>query len=313
MSDLAEASERMGYITWEKTAATCLGQGSFGSAYLGRRRARHGRYRKWDEGDVAVKVPLVPLSSQEDIQKFMTEVLIMFSAQHPAILPLFAWGYEAGDYLLVTEKMPTDLATIFQAQENGKAPPAWNATTRSITALGIAAGLCYLHEKRIVHRDLKPSNVLMDERCYPRVADFGLARLIPVADQMRMTVGIGTPLYMAPELQGSGSACYDTGVDVYAWALVFYQIATGKKPFYEHPNLTPTRMATLALKNTRPTIPDDVPEAQSEIMAACWDHDPAARWSLRNVIERTDDLMIEGCDPVEFAEYKSLVIGGLSK
>uniref|UniRef100_A0A803QJG6 Protein kinase domain-containing protein n=1 Tax=Cannabis sativa TaxID=3483 RepID=A0A803QJG6_CANSA len=55
----------------------------------------------------------------------------------------------------------------------------WNA--RYQIAIGIAKGLCYLHEECrecIIHCDIKPENVLLDEECYPKLADFGLAKLI---------------------------------------------------------------------------------------------------------------------------------------
>ncbi|KAK2646122.1 hypothetical protein Ddye_021317 [Dipteronia dyeriana] len=71
-------------------------------------------------------------------------------------------------------------------------------------ALGTARGIAYLHEEcqqRIIHYDIKPENILLDENFFPKVADFGLAKLCNRENtHITMTGRRGTAGYTAPEL-----------------------------------------------------------------------------------------------------------------
>jgi serine/threonine protein kinase len=68
--------------------------------------------------------------------------------------------------------------------------------TKFFTAC-IITGLEFIHVNGIVHRDIKPENLVLDNRGYVRITDFGIARLMSGENKHETS---GTPGYMAPEV-----------------------------------------------------------------------------------------------------------------
>src|SRR5205807_2000885 len=97
----------------------------------------------------------------------------------------------------------------------------------------LALALEYAHGCQVVHRDLKPGNVLIAKDGTPKIADFGLAKLLDnTLDGPTATdAALGTPSYMAPE-QAAGRV-KDVGprTDVYALGAILYATLTGCPPF----------------------------------------------------------------------------------
>jgi serine/threonine protein kinase len=104
-----------------------------------------------------------------------------------------------------------------------------NDTQKMIYLFGSARGLEHLYSKEVVHRDVRPDNIFLDSRGYPRVGDFGFAKL---AKSMVVTCCMGSDPNMAPEM----SKITDTElkspmfpVDVYSYGIMFWEVVTGQK------------------------------------------------------------------------------------
>jgi Protein kinase domain len=97
-------------------------------------------------------------------------------------------------------------------------------------AFGVADALAYIHRRHCIYRDLKPENVLIDERGYPVLVDFGFAKILPKHGKTYTL--LGTPGYVAPEvIQLSG---HSFGIDHWALGILVYEMIVGENPFYFH-------------------------------------------------------------------------------
>ncbi|ETO10308.1 protein kinase A catalytic subunit isoform 1 [Reticulomyxa filosa] len=84
-----------------------------------------------------------------------------------------------------------------------------------------------MHSKDIVYRDLKPENLVLDDRGYLKVTDFGFAKIVT---DKTFTL-CGTPDYLAPEIvigQGHGRA-----VDWWTLGVLIYEMLASFPPFFD--------------------------------------------------------------------------------
>ncbi|GJN00698.1 hypothetical protein PR202_ga17895 [Eleusine coracana subsp. coracana] len=171
-----------------------IGEGGYGPVYRG----------FLDHTQVAIKV-LRPDAAQGRSQ-FQQEVEVLSCIRHPNMVLLLGACPEYG--CLVYEYMANgSLDDCLFHRGGGAGGPVIPWQHRFRIAAEIATGLLFLHQTKpepLVHRDLKPGNILLDRNYVSKVADVGLARLVPptVADtvtQYRMTSTAGTFCYIDPE------------------------------------------------------------------------------------------------------------------
>lgn len=196
-----------------------IGRGGMATVHLAR-DLRHGRW-------VAIKVLREELAAAVGAERFLEEIRVTASLQHPHILPLFDSGSAEG---LVWYVMPfVEGETLRSRLARERRLPVDDALQ---LVREMADALEYAHRHGVVHRDVKPENVLLQSG-HALVADFGIALALENAGGARLTrtgITLGTPSYMAPE-QAAGDRPIDARTDVYALGAVLHEMLAGESPF----------------------------------------------------------------------------------
>jgi hypothetical protein len=196
-----------------------LGAGGMATVYLAEDIKHHRK--------VAIKVLHAELSAILGPERFLKEIELTASLQHPHILPLFDSGSADG---LLYYVMPYVEGETLRGRLNRDKQLSIADAVR--IASEAADALEYAHRRGVVHRDIKPENILLHDG-HALVADFGIALAVEQAGGTRMTqtgLSLGTPQYMSPE-QAMGERNIDARTDIYALGAVTYEMLAGEPPF----------------------------------------------------------------------------------
>jgi len=145
----------------------------------------------------------------------------------------------------------------------------------------IADGMNNLSACGIIHRDLKPANILVDENYVAAITDYGVSRSVSNLE-LNYTLGVGSPLFMAPELLAGSVKIYGTEVDIYSFGILLYQVVTTRVPYSEHKFETFFQFVDqVQVKGARPSFSNlNVPKSLEDLTKACWSPNPKERKSF---------------------------------
>ncbi|XP_021297793.1 inactive leucine-rich repeat receptor-like protein kinase CORYNE isoform X2 [Herrania umbratica] len=192
----------------------------------------NGKYYKTvlDNGlTVAVKV-LEPFDngsperhSKSVKRRIQQELEILASLRHRHLMSLRAYVRESDRFSLVYDYMPTgSLEDAMNRVRGNQLQLGWDVRLR--IAVGVIKGLQYLHFTcipQILHYNLKPTNVMLDAELEPRLADCGLAKLMPNID--RATSGYGAP-------ECFENCRYTDKSDIFSFGMILGVLLTGRDP-----------------------------------------------------------------------------------
>ncbi len=239
-----------------------LGQGAMGIVYKA--------YDSLLDRTVALKTYHPDQSVAEEIRKrFEREVKAASRLHHPNIVVVYDGGIE-NDRVFIAMELVEGSTLQAELRRRGKLV----GEQALAILLPISDALHYAHEQGVIHRDLKHANILLTAKGQPKIADFGVAKLV----SSEATAGfapMGTPGYMAPE-QISGKPT-DRRVDVFALGVLAYEVLTGERAFPGE-SLNTVFYNLLHVEPPAPSVRESaLPQAFDEVIARALAKDPAAR------------------------------------
>ncbi len=198
-----------------------LGRGGMGVVYLARKVALNRL--------CGLKMILAGVHAGPSLSaRFRVEAEAVARLRHPDIVQIYHVGEADGLPFLELEYLPGgSLDRVL-----GGTPKAPKEAARLVEI--VSRAIAEAHRLGIIHRDIKPANILLDSEGRPKVADFGLAKVLDTDDAREPTrtqTILGSPSYMAPEQAEGRNRRIAATTDVYALGAVLYELLTGRPPF----------------------------------------------------------------------------------
>ena len=282
-----------------------LGEGGFGLVFKGILP---------DSTEIAVK-KLDRVGQGE--KEFRTEVCTIGMIQHINLIRLRGFCSQGSKKLLVYDYMTN--GSLASHLFSGNKSNVLNWKTRYQIALGTARGLVYLHEKCrdcIIHCDIKPENILLDAEFLPKVADFGLAKLIGREFSRVLTTIRGTRGYLAPEW--IAGVAITTKADVYSYGMMLFELVSGKRNSEQYElngkvNYFPSVAASVVVQSDNvlslldPSLEGnaEVEEVERVCKVACWciQDGEAHRPSMSQVVQILEGVIEVNLPPLPQSLY----------
>jgi serine/threonine protein kinase len=243
-----------------------IAEGGMGAVY---RAVRSSDFEK----QVAIKLVKRGMDTNFILRRFRHERQILAGLDHPNIARLLDGGATGDDRpYLVMEYIEGTPITEYAEQHK------LDIAARLEMFRTVCTAVQFAHQNLVVHRDLKPNYILVTSDGFPKLLDFGIAKLLePDVDTTTTSLRLMTPECASPE-QVRGEPV-TTATDIYSLGVLLYSLLTGESP-YQFTTRTPQEIARVVCE-TEPLKPSAIrplPEDLDNIVLKAMHKDPARRY-----------------------------------
>lgn len=198
------------------------------------------------------------LEDKELLEQFQREAKSAARLVHPYIINIYDVVSEGSSQYIVMEYV--DGVTLKEYMQEHKLP--LNAVLE--IAVRLADALQHAHSHNIIHCDIKPQNILLDKNMNPKIADFGIAKMVTNQTMVYSKSVMGSVHYISPEQASGGKITASS--DVYSLGVVLFEMLTGQVPYV---GKTAVTVAMMHVEKPVPQLADymeNVPDGLQEII-----------------------------------------------
>ncbi|ELP89890.1 protein serine/threonine kinase, putative [Entamoeba invadens IP1] len=261
-----------------------IGEGAFGVVYK-------GVYRR---NIVAVKQVKEQHHSYEVFKDFEKEVSMLDKFRSDYIVHFYGAVFIPKQLCMVTEY--ATCGSLKRVMETY----TWQQVSLKLKIkmmLDCSLGISYLHNNGILHRDIKPDNVLVfsfedfDDSKTPnaKLSDFGSSRNFnQMMTNMTFTKGIGSPVYMAPEMLSQQH--YKKQADIYSFAITMYETFSWEDAYKGDAFEYMWSIASFVMDGKRLEKHKRMTDEIFNVIQKCWDQDKNKRLTIDQLVETLHKL-----------------------
>ncbi|KAG0615011.1 hypothetical protein M758_5G008200 [Ceratodon purpureus] len=234
------------------------------------------------------------------VVKLRKEVSIMIKLLHPHVIRLVGFSVLSNRCAIVMELLDKSLRDLMDSRikaSKEKHPVPFTEPEALGVITKLALGMNFLHSRDVIHGDLKSANVLVrsaDSRTANldvKIMDFGLSQFLGERSPFKQSSTVGW--WRAPEIIASMESkelvdIDPKAADVYSFAMVCYEVITGKKPFQE---VSYDTAKTLAMAGGGPNLDKlNVRQELKRLLKDCWS-DPERRPKFDQILMRLTPML----------------------
>uniref|UniRef100_A0A1I8AMV2 Protein kinase domain-containing protein n=1 Tax=Steinernema glaseri TaxID=37863 RepID=A0A1I8AMV2_9BILA len=309
-----------------------LGSGAFGAVFLGKLIGKARAHKdagsnlgasimRTENCDVAVKM-LPEYADDLFKSEFLREIALMKNiGYHEKLVNMLACITESEPYCLVVEycsdgdllrylrvrcefMLTLETTSVDNASYEGPCYDDMVITFKQLMMFGvqISYGLEYLAQKKYVHRDVAARNVLVHNKNYAKIGDFGLCRFVYSESANYVSQGGRLPIkWMSPEAIRDHE--FTTKSDVWSFGVLLFEIITlGGTPY---PCIQLEDMHAHLEAGNRMEQPDNCPNDYYQIMMDCWNFDPNSRPEFSTIRQQLASQLENASDEYSYLKLDS--------